>query len=225
MVPGAYDILYRHTIGSVFVPRNDEGIVARDVTFGASPLIILTVDVDIPMTDTAINLTLNGVSIPMFAGNGDVLLLNDDRSFSLDLGNSAALPWNGQLISGQYFLEWSHANGAGVPRNSDAVLQGRVAMGASDEMVFDMPTLSVSPAGQVNGAPFPPGNTAFMYLFDGPNAAYFADANGTWPTREILQGRYNVLYIYQAGGVIAQNQLHSQFCIHAEFCILCDGFE
>jgi hypothetical protein len=225
-IPGTYDIIYRHTIGFAVVPRNDYGLVARDVTFPASPVITVTLDIDIPVTDATIDLTQNGAPIPGFFGNGTVLLKNDDESTSLNLGNSMDLPWNGRLISGDYSLEWIHQSGAGVPRNDNADLGSFSIIGGADSMTLNMETLGVMPVGQVNGAPFPMANTAHLFLFaDSLGSTWFGETNGLWPNYTMLLGEYNTLYSYGAGDTIPQNQANTRNCVRVTFCIFCDNFE
>ncbi len=226
LVPGTYDVTYRHLAGSVAVPRNTFVTALENLVIPDTGGFAHMVDLDIPVTDTAIKMTLNGQALLPADGSGNVLLLNADQSIGLNLQSSAAMPWQYLLVSGTYGLEYSYVGGPSTPRNANTRLpQMHSVTGSSDTMQFELATMAMQPLVTFNGSAFPVSSSVLMILLGTTGSVSFGADNGDWPAIPILQGRYDVLYTYSSGAVIPQNQLYAEYCIHAEFCLFCDGFE
>lgn len=227
LVAGTYDVFYRWLAGSTVAPRNTFALVEQDVVIpDTGGGFSFNHDIDIPVTDTSISLTLDGAAIQPANGTATIVLMNADGSLSLGLGNSSGMPWQNRLVSGNYRLQYSYATGADLPRNTGTLLpQVMATTGANDTMIFDLASIGLAPTVLIDGTAFPSDSTALLFLTGKTGAVNLGDHNGSWPSWPILQGRYSVVYTWTTGPSNPQNQLYANRCVIAELCLFCDGFE
>lgn len=227
---GTYDLAWRRLAGGSLVPANDFKVFATAVNFPFGGLILVPLDVDIPMTDASIAVTLDGAAWNPGAGSATLRLLETETIAagvqSIILGSTDSAPWQVNLVAGAYRARYSHDSGTGIPRNALSVLPGLLTVsGAADVDTINVPYIDLTPSALVNGGAWPAGQMATLTLLDDSGAAGFGSGAGAWPARRVLPGTYRALYAYGSGAGIPINQAHQQACLYAEQCLFCDSFE
>lgn len=201
IVPGTYDVVYEHKVGSQ-VPANPETVVMQGVT--------LLADTDFDVTVTAISVSgafsLNGAPFPNTSYESASISLRDRKTDALvPLGDTHAGSYAVLLIPGFYDVVYEHRTGGSViPKNSLATIAANVSLQKSQTYGISVSSVRVTGAFLVNGAA-PPAtayDTGLVTFVDTSNgaAAVLGETMDQSYEVNVVPGTYDVGYQLVAGG-------------------------
>jgi hypothetical protein len=205
VVPGTYDLVYRHISGRIH-PANTHATIAAGLDLSTSQ----TVSLDLEAWTHQQVVRLNGVPFPASPTEyGNVALESPDGRDRVDLGPTLdALP-DVFVLVGTYALVYEHmAGGTTVPVNAHAIVDPAVVVQEPAPGRFvsfdstDVQTGLVSLEPTLNGAPFAVSATNWaewaVVDADGDETP-FGDTLATPYVRSLVNGTYDVLYQWQNG--------------------------
>jgi hypothetical protein len=205
VVPGTYDLVYRHISGRIH-PANTHATIAAGLDLSTSQ----TVSFDLEAWTHQQVVRLNGVPFPASPTEyGHVALESPDGRDRVDLGPTLdALP-EVFVLAGTYWLAYEHmAGGTTVPVNHHAVVDPAVVVQEPAPGRFvsfdstDVQTGLVSLEPTLDGAPFVVSATNWaewaVVDADGDETP-FGDTLSQPYLRSLVNGTYDVLYQWQNG--------------------------
>lgn len=202
LIPGVYDVVYRHLAGTL-APANAATVVARGVVIDGPR----TLDVDIPAAIVSGALTLGGGPPPAsIYERGEVHLRDRTTGASFRVGLSSDGSYVALVIPGTYDVVWRRLiGGTIVPRNDEAVI-GAVTVSGPTTANLDVPVVTRTGAFMLNGAS-PPNS-----IYENAQITLRDPKTGdTFPlgqTREqtfsvkVVPGTYEVIYSRLIGSTI-----------------------
>lgn len=168
VVPGTYDIVYGVVADGANWPDNERAIVRKNVVLTSAQ----TITLDIPKVAVTFAATLNGAAISATNTSStdegsleayDPVSGDTFRLWSFYNTTSAAVvpSYTSQLIPGLYDIYYSVvADGPNWPGNSGVLLKRGVSLGSAQSLTYDIQTISLSYALQLNGQPVGSVNTS-----------------------------------------------------------------
>jgi hypothetical protein len=201
IVPGTYDVVYEHKVGSQ-VPLNPRTTVLSSIS--------LQTDTDFDINVTAIGVSgsfsLNGAPFPNTAYESATISLRDPKSDTLvPLNDTYAGAYAIQLIPGFYDVVYEFQTGGSVvPKNTRATILRDVSLQKSQTWNVDVPSVHVTGAILVNGAP-PPAtayDTGLVLFLDtrSDDSAVLRETMDQSYDVHLVPGTYDVGYQLLAGG-------------------------
>jgi len=203
IVPGHYDVVYEHKVGSQ-VPQNPEAVVMSHVA------LLADMDFDIEVSSIALSgsFTHDGAAFPASVYENALISLRDARTGALTpLAETRLGGYAIALVAGRYDVVYELlAGGIVIPQNARTRFLQDVALLASQDYDIDVPSVNVSGAFSINGAP--PPVSAYDYgrirLVEIESGVPFAIGRTSDLTYDeiVIPGTYDFLYELAAGGTI-----------------------
>lgn len=211
VLPGVYDVLYRHESPGPLAPRNTEAIVGQMTVDGSSN----SKNIDVPVFTLIGELTLNGGPFPASEFDDGNFFLENASGDRVFLGNSHDQFYEREVIPGTYDVYWEvETPGDTVPFNTRARVMANIAVGGS-KLNIDVTTHAVSGDFRLNGMAFPNSelNQGRMLLFDKAANAYneLGRTKDQSYDRNVVAGTYDFLYQHLDGNDVPQNKGHVIF--------------
>jgi hypothetical protein len=205
VVPGTYDLVYRHISGRIH-PANTHATIAAGLDLSTSQ----TVSLDLEAWTHQQVVRLNGVSFPASPSEyGNIALESPDRRDRVDLGPTFGPLPEVFVLADTYVLVYERINGGShAPVNADVIVDRMVVVEepAPGRVVsFDSTDIQasvVSMAPTLNGAPFvvSPTNWASWSLVDADGSETpFGDTLSQPFSATLVHGTYDVFYQWELG--------------------------
>jgi hypothetical protein len=213
VLPGTYDVYYRVETYSLQLPkaspRNTNAKIGS-VTVAATGT--TTANIDVPLATVKGNLTINGATRKTSDSAGGLFLVGPNRD-EAELGTTTGSSYTALVVPGTYDLYYRSLQQAGLtgastaPRNTHARLRSGivVAAGGTTQLDIDIPTITVTGAMTIGGAPAPneqESGDLWLSTSDGD----YVDLGSTSPTSytvTLVPGRFDVNYKLNSGGAVA----------------------
>ncbi len=226
VIPGSYDVIYRHETGSN-VPQNQHASF-MPLTVGVGPQ-----NIDIPMVELSGALTLNGAPPPGDEYDDGIVHLQSIPApdpipnprepnpppitvAELDrvlLGNTHAGSYQVRLIPGNYAAYYAQETSGGtVPANKHALVLDNMAVAATDSVDLDIPTVTISGAFMLDGAPPPTSeyDNGRIYLRTPTgDAVLLGSTHEGGYSAIVMPGSYDVFYEQDTGGALVPSNLNA----------------
>ena len=158
IVPGTYDVIYRHSTGNpIGLPKNENAVVAHDLVLSTSETVII----DAPTVELPISFLLNGAPFPtpFPAGDGRLDLRNFETGDRVSYGSTSEGPTSRTIIKGTYDATWTRTgNSYLVPVNGVAVVEEGLDIQTPAPRVVDVQAVTITPTPLLDGALFPVSN-------------------------------------------------------------------
>jgi hypothetical protein len=199
IVPGTYEIHYRHNASGSTAPRNNDALVAwADVPAGDS----FALDIDIPVVTISGDFSFNGQDAPdSVLERGRISLRDLLTGDEFDLGVTSDGQYSAPVIPGSYDLVYRFAQGSvSVPRNLEAVLEMFEITDAGPSLTkhINVPFVPVSGSVLIGGAPPPtdPGNVGVITLrgVSSDDEVVLGDTDAGSFSALVIPGEYEAFY-------------------------------
>lgn len=215
LLTGRYDVHYRAgTPGAVAAVNTDHRLIADyEVVEGSQ-----TLDLDIPVVDLGLTVTINGEPPPASVYEDGWIILRDDATGDeAPIGRSSE---NGGLLSarvipGEYAVYWDlDSGGATVPVNRRALIE-TVQVQFASPLAVDVPMVELGGAFLLNGKTPPVSNfeSAEIRLVEpatGDEVPLGETADSDY-LHNVFAGNYRIDYRLSAGGGQVPPNEHAQF--------------
>ena len=202
LIPGVYDVVYRHISGAL-APKNAATIVARGVVIDGPR----TLDIDIAAAIVSGNITLGGGPPPAsIYERGELRLRDRSTGASFVIGVSNAGTYTALVMPGTYDLVWKRLlGGTLVPKNNEAVI-GALTVSGPTTADIDVPVVHRTGSFALNGAS-PPNSiyeNAQLSLRDPKTGDTFplGQTRDQTFSVKVVPGLYEVLYSRLVGSTI-----------------------
>jgi hypothetical protein len=203
IIPGRYDVLYRHKLGDA-IPRNPEAVILRDVEIRGD----ITLDVDVPSISIHGAFSLAGAPFPESVyENGLVSMRDRSSGVFVPLAESHAQAYAATLVPGTYDLAFTRKAGASiVPWNDLGIFRREFDVSESGSLDIDVPKVHVSGSIRINGDT--PPQSAYengrLFLSDPETGTetYLGQTRYNAYEALVLPGVYDIVYKREAGGSI-----------------------
>ena len=208
IVAATYDVYYSwiatDPLATPVLPRNGNVLLQSGVALTTTQAF----NVNISTITLSGAITINGAPAPASEPYGTVYVRNTTTGDSLVLGQlgSAAFATK-QIVPGTYdiYYSWTSTDPVAtpvLPRNGNVRLRSGVALTTSQVLNVDIPTVTISGAIKMNGAPTPASEPyGTVYLRDtstGDSLVLGQLGSASYATKQIVAGTYDVYYSWTA---------------------------
>jgi hypothetical protein len=207
LVPGTYDVIYSHLIGSTIVPRNEAAVVAKGVVLTTGGELAI----DIPTVEVTGAVSLDGAAFPQSIYNRARIHLQGAGADAFPIASSDEATYAARVVPGTYSLVYQKLISTGVvPENPWAVIStGHKIVKPlffRPQVVLDVAVTS----GVVNADFTIWGQPPYDSVYE--NAAIFAgdvelgrtkDAGGSV---RLVPGEYDLRYAHLIGELVPANK-------------------
>ena len=206
MIPGFYDVHWRHVAGAN-VPGNTDARFARGLVANGGHRVI-----DVPSLEVSGNYLVNGQPPPQSdIENARLSLIKRNTGDSVELGQTRYGAYQKRVVPGVYDIVYEHLTGASImPSNPRATLARRWDVGDSPLRDIDIPVGRFKGSFLLNGASF-----SFSLIESGEMYAVPVTAEddpirlgstiyGAFD-RLLLPGSYRAAYAHVAGNAVPRN--------------------
>ncbi|MEL6179723.1 MAG: hypothetical protein AAFS10_12260 [Myxococcota bacterium] len=209
VIPGSYDILYSHTMGSM-LPLGHASVLSEEITIaGATQL-----HVDIPTVERTGDLLLDGAAPPSSQyENGQLSLRNTQTGDVFELGQTRDQTYSVRVVPGVYDVIYTLMLGSSImPANTFAVVAEGLDFTQNGDHDINITTVRVVGDLTLDGGAFPASiyNRARFWLQgsqeEGDLFAIGTTAEPDYAIR-LVPGSYNLIYeAMLASGSIPENR-------------------
>lgn len=210
VVPGKYDVIYEHKIGTD-VPLNSEALL-QQIDLAADQVL----NIDVPAVRMTGAFRLDGAVPPASAGETGRILARDERNGAqTELGKLHDQTYGALLIPGAYDVLYSYVGGSVVPVNGLGLLQSGVNIAAAGVLHINVPTVEVSGSFFFDGltAPDSPGESGSVYLVDPATQGegFIGVTRGGSYLVNVIPGEYDVVFRSSGTGAVAPANSNARF--------------
>jgi len=206
VIPGAYDVRWRHMAGAN-VPRNEDGLVRRGLVVNGAPRVI-----DVPSVEIEGDFLVGGAPPPSTAyETARLLLAVPGTSDQVEIGRTHYGSYQSRVLPGVYDVIYEHLVGGSVlPVNPQATLHRRWRVAAQPNRTFDIPVGRYAGAYLTNGESFPgsaysQGHVYLASLEAGREPVLLGPTSYGAFDRPLLPGAYRAAYARDAGAELPWN--------------------
>lgn len=205
VIEGEYEVHYSMLVSNGMAPRNHD---ARLQTIVVAPGEVSPVhSIDIPTTVFAGAYAFDGIPAPPTPfQHGRIHLRDSATGDEIEVGYTSEVDFSLPVVPGPYEIVYTHMVGDTVPRNAAAVVAS-VDLALAPQVDIDVPTVSVSGAFLVGGAPAPAdsGDAGALVLRStaGDDEVLLGSTHEGSYTSLVVAGEYDIFYAQQtsSGGV------------------------
>jgi hypothetical protein len=206
IIPGVYDVVYVHTIGTE-IPQNKDAVVMSDVAIQTDQ----DLDIDVYSVEISPHFTLNGKPFSTSVYNSAEFYLEDvSDGERIPLGNSHQASGPILILPGVYNVIYSHQNGSNVPQNQDAIVKAAVTIDVDQVLEVDVPAVTLTSTYTINGEPFPVSQyTTTLFSLRNPDSGDTVElgySHDQYHSTMVISGVYDVVYAHTRGTEIPQNK-------------------
>ncbi|HTD66985.1 MAG TPA: hypothetical protein VK846_10695, partial [Candidatus Limnocylindria bacterium] len=201
VVPGIYDVIYEHKIGDE-VPLNTVAVVIGGLEISSDQAF----DIDVPAVGVSGAFLFNGAPAPASQLENGRIQTRDRQNGALTLlGETRDQTYAAMLIPGAYDFVYSTLTGSAIaPANRFTAFQRNVSILSNGLLNIDVPTIQLTGAFTVNGAPTPVTETEAgrISLLDPETGTKVLLGHTTFQQyqRRVIPGTYDVHYEGLTGG-------------------------
>jgi hypothetical protein len=200
VIPGIYDVVYRHLSGSL-APANSRTVIAEGVLIDGG-----NHDFSVPAVIVNGNITLAGATPPTgIYENGELYFRDPQTGSEFRVGVSKSGSYTVLVVPGDYQIVWKRLlGGAEVPLNRDIVI-ATTNIQANASVDIDIPRIERSGAFTINGVAPPAGiyenaRISLREVNSGDLITLGETRHGHYSVR-VAPGVYDIIYSKMLGGV------------------------
>ena len=207
VIPGVYDVIYAHELGTQ-VPLNQNSVIISEVSIYSSQALAI----DVPAVSVAGEFSLNGESFPASIYESAEFYLQDSESDELILlGNSISAVTPVLVVEGAYDVVYRHLNGSSVPQNKQAVVQRDVTVNEDGQILaIDISAVNITGQFSLDGDAFSSSiyESADFFLrpADGEEMILLGSSHLQGTPISIVAGTYDVIYVHRNGSDVPQHK-------------------
>jgi hypothetical protein len=206
VIPGSYDVHWRHVAGAN-VPANSDARIQRRLRVDGELRVI-----DVPSLEVSGTFLVNGVPTPNSEfENARIILSGASAGDGLVLGQTRYGGYLKRVVPGAYDIVYEHVAGAStMPTNPRATLARGWRVEESPERTIDIPVGVYRGSFLLNGSEFGGGEFRRGQIFAVPRApdgvpASLGFTNYGGFEHRLLPGRYRAAYTHTAGSDLPEN--------------------
>ena len=199
LIPGVYDVHWRHIQGST-VPRNQDARFRKGLVINGTPRTI-----DVPSLEVSGDIRVNGQAPPALISNYARLWLETrDGGNRMLLGATLYGSFRLRVVPGAYDVVYEHVAGDVLPSNPRTTITRAWRVAAQPVRTIDIPSGTYEGRFLLNGAPFPnsPYETGRMYLLapeGGGDPVLLGATRDQSFARRVIPGVYRSAYAFLQG--------------------------
>lgn len=207
VIPGVYDVIYTHELGTQ-IPLNPNTVIISEVSIYSSQALAI----DVSAVSVTGEFSLNGESFPASIYESAEFYLQDSETNGLILlGKSSSTATPVLVIEGTYDVVYRHFNGNDVPQNKQATIQRDVVVNEDGQILaVDVSAVNITGQFSLDGDAFSSSiyESADFFLrpTDGEEMILLGSSHLQGTPVSIVAGTYDVIYVHRNGSDVPQNK-------------------